>query len=337
MRESLVSLGFDSADAGPKRGFGAASLGNLYRPMADATALATLRSAFESGTRYFDTAPHYGLGLSESRLGTWLASGVPREEIVISSKVGRVLDPNPHYTGQLDDEGFAVPATTRRRWDPSEAGIRASIESSLTRMGTDHLDIAFLHDPDAYDLEAGISQALPVLESLRAEGLIKAIGVGTNSSRSAAVCVRRSDIDLVMLAGRFTLLEQPAAGELLPLCLERSVGVVNVGVYNSGLLASARVPGDANYNYAPAPGHILERARALARTAEEFGTDLPTAAVHFAARHPAIVSVLLGASSPEQVRVNAQRAAAPVNDSLWDALAERGLLDASPGDPESGA
>ena len=151
--------------------------------------------------------------------------------------------------------------------------------------------------------------------------------MGTNSTGAAAECVRRADLDLVMLAGRYTLLEQPAAAELLPLCMERSVGIVNVGVYNSGLLASAVVPGNANYNYEPAPSHVLERARALAAVAAEFDTDLPTAAVQFAMRHPGIVSVILGASTPEQARVNATRAHARVDEGLWDALAQRRLLN----------
>ncbi|MFF5793196.1 aldo/keto reductase [Paeniglutamicibacter sp. NPDC012692] len=327
MRESLIGLGFGDPDSGRNLGFGAAGLGNLYRPMEDATAQATLQAAYDSGARYFDTAPHYGLGLSESRLGEWLGGDVVREDLVISSKVGRVLEPNAGFAGELDGEGFAVPATTRRRWDPSEEGIRASIESTLLRLGTDYLDIVFLHDPDAYDLEEGIARGLPVLEKLRAEGLIQAIGAGTNSTDAAAECVRRADLDLVMLAGRYTLLEQPAAAELLPLCMERSVGIVNVGVYNSGLLASPVVPANANYNYKPAPAHILDRARALAAVAGEFGTDLPTAAVHFAMRHPSIVSVMLGASTPEQARVNAARAHAPVDEGLWDALVKRGLLD----------
>lgn len=327
MRESLAGLGFGDPGFGRNLGFGAAALGNLYRPMDESTAQATLQAAYDSGARYFDTAPHYGLGLSESRIGAWLGGGVVREDLVLSSKVGRVLEPNAGFAGELDDEGFAVPAATRRRWDPSDAGIRSSIESTLERLGSDYLDIVFLHDPDAYDLESGIVQGLPVLEKLRAEGLVQAIGVGTNSTGAAAECVRRADLDLVMLAGRYTLLEQPAAAELLPLCMERSVGIVNVGVYNSGLLASAVVPGNANYNYEPAPAHVLERARALAAVAAEFDTDLPTAAVQFAMRHPGIVSVMLGASTPEQARVNATRAHARVDEGLWDALAQRGLLN----------
>lgn len=306
-------------------GFGAAGIGNLYRAMDDDVAAATVSAAWEAGIRYFDTAPHYGLGLSERRLGAVLATK-PRSEFVISTKVGRILEPvaNPH--GARDTQGFDVPADTVRRWDPSEAGIRRSIEDSLERLGLDRIDIAYLHDPDVYDLDAGINQALPALEKLRAEGLIGAIGVGANSADALRDCVQASDLDLVMLAGRYTLLEQPAAADLLPLCAERGVGVANCGVYNSGLLARAEVPADAHYNYEPAPAHILARAQALAACCAEFGVELPTAALQFAANHPVVRTVVVGATQPEQIRQTAERMAADVPAELWAALASRGLL-----------
>ncbi|MGA7206106.1 MAG: aldo/keto reductase, partial [Specibacter sp.] len=222
-------------------GFGAAGIGNLYRAMDDDVAAATVGAAWDAGIRYFDTAPHYGLGLSERRLGAVLATK-PRDEFFISTKVGRILEPAANPRGARDTDGFDVPADTVRRWDPSEAGIRRSIEDSLERLGLNRIDIAYLHDPDVYDLDAGINQALPALEKLRDEGLIGAIGVGANSAEALRECVQAADLDLVMLAGRYTLLEQPAAEELLPLCAERGVGVVNCGVYNSGLLARAEVP-----------------------------------------------------------------------------------------------
>lgn len=306
-------------------GFGAAGIGNLYRAMDDDVAAATVGAAWDAGIRYFDTAPHYGLGLSERRLGAVLA-GKPRGEFVISTKVGRILEPaaNPH--GARDTEGFDVPADTVRRWDPSEAGIRRSIEDSLERLGLDRIDIAYLHDPDVYDLAAGISQALPVLEKLREEGLVGAIGVGANSAGALSECVQAADLDLIMLAGRYTLLEQPAAADLLPLCAERGVGVVNVGVYNSGLLARPEVPENANYNYAPAPAHILERARALAACCAEFGVELPTAALQFAANHPVVRTVVVGAGTPGQIKQTAHRMAEAVPSELWDEMAAHGLL-----------
>lgn len=305
--------------------FGGAGIGNLYRAMSDDVATATLAAGWDAGLRYFDTAPHYGLGLSERRLGAFLATK-PRSEFVISTKVGRILDPAANAAGAKDTEGFEVPADTVRRWDPSETGIRRSIEDSLTRLGLDSIDIAYLHDPDVYDLDAGINQALPALEKLRAEGVIGAIGVGANSANALRDCVRAADLDLIMLAGRYTLLEQPAAVDLLPLCAERGVGVVNCGVYNSGLLARPVVPEDAHYNYAPAPGPILEKAKALAACCNEFGVELPAAALQFAANHPVVRTVVVGASTPEQITQSAQRMSAQIPPELWAALVNRGLL-----------
>nr|WP_286179992.1 aldo/keto reductase [Arthrobacter sp. ISL-95] len=299
-----------------KLGFGGAGIGNLYRAIPDGEALATVLAAWDAGIRYFDTAPHYGLGLSEQRLGAVLRDK-PRDEFLISTKVGRLLEPNA--SGGQDPEGFDVPAATRRVWDFSEKGIRRSIEDSLDRLGLDHVDIAYLHDPDVHDLQAGISQGLPALEKLRSEGVIRAIGVGINSAEAALECVEAADLDLVMLAGRYTLLEQPGV-PLLQRCVERSTGVVSVGAYNSGLLARPDVPEDAHYNYDQAPPEVLERARALAGVCRDFGVELPTAALQFPLRHPAVVNVTAGATSPEQVVTNAARMEAPVPEELWEAL-----------------
>ncbi|WP_235036389.1 aldo/keto reductase [Arthrobacter sp. 18067] len=303
-----------------KLGFGAAGIGNLYRAIPDGEALATVLAAWDAGIRYFDTAPHYGLGLSEQRLGAVLRDK-PRDEFVVSTKVGRLLEPNA--AGGQDPEGFDVPATTRRVWDFSEAGIRRSIEESLERLGLDHVDIAYLHDPDVHDLQAGISQALPVLEKLRSEGLIKAIGVGINSAEAALECVEAADLDLVMLAGRYTLLEQPSV-PLLERCVERRTGVVSVGAFNSGLLARPEVPDDAHYNYDRAPKALVERARHLAAVCRDFGVELPTAALQFPLRHPAVVNVTAGASAPGQVATNAARMESDVPEELWDALEAAG-------------
>ncbi|PYI69867.1 aldo/keto reductase [Arthrobacter livingstonensis] len=306
-------------------GFGGAGIGNLYRAMDDAVAAATLGAAWNAGIRYFDTAPHYGLGLSERRLGAFLATK-PRGEFFISTKVGRMLEPVENPSGARDGEGFVVPADTVRRWDPTEAGIRRSIEESLCRLGLDRIDIAYLHDPDVYDLSAGINQALPALEKLRAEGLVGDIGVGANSADALRDCILGADLDVIMLAGRYTLLEQPAATELLPLCVERGVGVANGGVYNSGLLARPVVPDDAHYNYVPAPAGILARAQALAACCGEFGVELPAAALQFALNHPAVCTVVVGASNAEQMAQTAQRMAADIPAGLWDTLVDRGLL-----------
>lgn len=311
-------------------GFGCAGIGNLYRGMTDADAAAALQAAWDGGSRYFDTAPHYGLGLSERRLGAFL-SGKPRDEFVVSTKVGRLLVENPEFSGEeMDDEGFAVPARYRRRWDPSEAGIRRSLEESLDRMGLERADILYLHDPDAYDLAAGIEQGLPALEKLRAEGTVDAIGVGANSAQTLLACVEAAELDYIMLAGRYTLLDQPAAQQLLPRCLEKGVQVINVGVYNSGILARPRVTAGSHYNYAPASGELRAKATRIAEVCEKFGTDLPTAALHFSLRHPAVAAVVAGASSAAQAAQNASRMQVRVSEELWDALAAEGLIpDAS--------
>ncbi|WP_434689061.1 aldo/keto reductase [Glutamicibacter sp. Je.9.36] len=328
MRESLRRLGFEDPNKGLKLGFGTAGIGNLYRERTDEQSLQVLQEAFEHGARYFDTAPHYGLGLSERRIGSWLRASGVREDLVISTKVGRLLVPQDNPHGVLDNEGYAVAADAVRKWDPSESGVRRSLEASLERLGTDHIEIAYLHDPDCYDLQEGIEQALPALVKLREEGVVKAIGVGVNSVQAATECVRAADLDLVMLAGRYTLLEQPAAHELLPLCVEREVGVVNVGVYNSGLLASPVVSDQANYNYQQASQGLIQRARDLADLATSYGTNLPTLAVQFAKRHPSIVSLVLGASSAQQVRENARRYSQDVPPVIWNLLAERVDLSA---------
>lgn len=316
-------------------GFGGAGIGNLYRAMPDSNATATLEAAWESGIRYFDTAPHYGLGLSEGRMGSVL-QGKPRHEFVVSTKVGRLLvpvqdvrtrDAAPGTPGNVprDPEGFEVPATSRRVWDFSERGIRQSIEESLDRLGLGYVDIAYLHDADVHDLAAGIRDGLPALEKLRSEGLVHAIGVGVNSAEAALACVEAGNLDLVMLAGRYTLLEQPDV-PVLERCMEKGTGVVNVGVYNSGLLARQVVPEDAHYNYGQAPHVQLERARELAGICGRFGVELPTAALQFGLRHPAVVNVTVGATSPEQVRNNAARMAEEVPEELWAELSRRGLI-----------
>jgi D-threo-aldose 1-dehydrogenase len=323
-RAGLIISGVDAGWLG----FGAAGLGNLFRSMSDQAAAAAVDAAWDGGVRYFDTAPHYGLGLSERRLGATLKDR-PRGEFLLSTKVGRVLEPNPTAAGtDRDNEGFDVPATLKRRWDPSESGVRRSIEDSLNRMGLEHIDIAYLHDPDTYDLEEGIRQALPALEKIRSEGLVKAIGVGSNSAEALTQCVQRADLDLVMLAGRYTLLEQAAAADLLPACQAKGTGVVNVGVYNSGLLARPQVPEGANYNYAPAPPQILAKARSIAVVCNSFGVELPTAALQFSRLHPAVRAVVVGSSSAAQTSQNIDRAREHIPEELWDELERSGLIPA---------
>jgi D-threo-aldose 1-dehydrogenase len=306
----------------PVLGFGAAPIGNLYREVPDQEAIDAVITAWEGGIRYFDTAPHYGLGLSEHRLGTALA-GQDRDSYVLSTKIGRLLRPNPSPHGK-DNEGFDVADDLFRFRDYSRDGVLRSIEESLTRLRTDRIDIVYIHDPDDYWTEA-VEEAAPALSALRDEGVIGAWGAGMNQSAMLHRFVTETDIDVVMLAGRYTLLEQGAAADLLPACMEREVGVVNVGVFNSGLLSKERPARDATYNYEPAPQELLDRANLLADVCEGHGTTLPAAALKYPYQHPAVTSVVLGMRTPAQVKQNLDLASQTVPDALWDELRERGL------------
>lgn len=303
-------------------GLGCAQLGNLYRAMSDETAAAIVEAAWAGGVRYFDTAPHYGLGLSEQRLGAALV-GRPRAEYVLSTKVGRLLEENPAFAGERDTEGFDVPATLVRRRDYSRDGVLRSLESSLDRLGVDRIDIAFVHDAENH-VEEALAGAVPALIELREQGVLGGVGLGMNFADVLAEFIRRSDVDTVMIAGRYTLLEQPALEELLPLCVSRGVSVMAAGVFNSGILASP-TPG-GTYNYADAPAELVEKARRIAAVCERFGVELPAAAIALPGVHPAVRSVVLGASSVRQVESNAARAAVDVPAELWAALIDEGLL-----------
>ena len=305
-------------------GLGAAPAGNLYRATTDDEANATFQAAWDAGVRYFDTAPHYGLGLSERRLGAYLRTR-PRDEVVVSTKVGRLLVPSPETADRRDPEMFDVPATARRVWDFSRDGVLASIEASLERTGLDRIDVAYLHDPDEHWVQAA-NEALPALVELRDQGLVGAIGAGMNQSAMLTRFVRETDVDVVMCAGRFTLLEQPALADLLPAAAERGVAVVAAAVYNSGLLAHDRPPSDATYDYAPVAAGPLERARRIAAVCEEHGVTLPQAALAYVRTHPAVVSTVVGLGAPEHAVQAAQRAAVEVPGELWQALADAGLL-----------
>ncbi|MFI6101900.1 aldo/keto reductase [Lentzea sp. NPDC051213] len=303
-------------------GFGAAPIGNLYREVSDEEAFGAVEAAWQTGVRYFDTAPHYGLGLSERRLGVALA-GRLRDEYVISTKVGRLLEP---FDGSgLDDEGFAVPRHFRRIRDYSADGVRRSIESSLERLGTDRVEIVYLHDPDDY-WDVAFEEAYPALEELRSQGVVGAIGVGMNQWEMPERFVRETDIDVVMLAGRYTLLEQPSLPSFLPLCVERGVSVVACGVFNSGLLSKPSVAADAKYNYEEAPAALVMRARSIAEVCGRHGVTLPEVAIQFALGHPAVVSVVIGSRTAEQMNANAAAFDKPIPGELWDELKSLNLL-----------
>jgi D-threo-aldose 1-dehydrogenase len=304
-------------------GFGASVIGNLYRATSDEEAADAISAAWDAGIRYFDTAPHYGLGLSERRLGAALRA-YPRDQYVVSSKVGRLLVPNEHPQG-TDSEGFDVPDDLRRQWDFSRDGVLRSIEASLKRTGLDRIDIVYVHDPDQHWAEAA-DQAMPALAELRDQGVIGAIGAGMNQSAMLARFLRETPADIVMLAGRFTLLDQSALDDVLPAAAELGKSVVAVGVFNSGLLSRDRPASDAKYDYQDAPAHLVARANAIADLCEAHGTTLPAAAVAFPFTHPAVVNVTLGMRTREQVERNAGRRGTPVPDGLWADLAAQGLI-----------
>lgn len=305
-------------------GLGCAPLGNLFHAIGDDAAAATVDAAWHSGIRYFDTAPHYGLGLSERRLGAALR-GLPRNEFAVSTKVGRLLVPAGSGGPARDNEGYDVPATHRRVWDFSRDGILRSVEDSLHRLGLDRVDILFLHDPDDHWAQA-VDEGYPALAELRDQGVVKAIGAGMNQAEMLARFVRHTDLDLLMLAGRYTLLEQGPIDDLLPLCEQRGVGIVAAGAFNSGLLSRPRPAADATYNYAPAPAELIDRAHQIADVCERHGTSLPAAALRFPFAHRAVVAVAVGCHSASQVRRNLELLRQPVPPVVWSDLRDAGLL-----------
>lgn len=301
-------------------GLGAAQFGNLFKTTSDEESAAAVEAAWERGIRYFDTAPHYGIGLSERRLGAALA-GRSRDEFIVSTKAGRALVPTPERAaaGELDGHGFLTPATHRREWDFSRDGILRSVEGSLERLGLDRLDIVYLHDPDDH-WEQASTEGVGALIELRDQGVVRAIGAGMNQSAMLAEFVRRCDVDAVMVANRYTLLERSAAEDLIPAAAERGVAIVAAAVYNSGLLSRAEVPSDARMDYQEAPAAAVAAARAMADAAGRHGAELPQAAVQFALREPVVASVVMGMRSPEHVHSNVDRYEAPIEPGLWSEL-----------------
>ncbi len=298
--------------------FGGAAIGNLFTEVSDQDARAVVDAAWHCGIRTFDTAPHYGLGLSERRLGAALRDR-PRCEYVISTKVGRLLKPAAETFGR-DPEGFAVPATASRVFDFSGDGVRRSLADSLDRLGLDRVDIALIHDPDDHG-EQALREAYPALEQLRAEGCVRAIGVGMTQTEMLTRFVIDTDIDVVLIAGRYTLLDQSAAHALLPAAADRGVAVIVGGVFNSGVLAAPAA--GATYDYRPAPRSLLSRARAMEATCSQFGVPLRAAAARFPLRHPAVASVLIGARTAGEITDAIDMRSLEIPEALWEALAAR--------------
>ncbi|GAA0297456.1 aldo/keto reductase [Streptomyces turgidiscabies] len=304
-------------------GFGASVIGNLYRTTSAEDAAAAIEAAWDAGIRYFDTAPHYGLGLSERRLGAALRHR-PRTEYVVSSKVGRLLVPNEHPQG-VDSEGFVVRDDLRRQWDFSRDGVLRSIEATLERTGLDRLDVVYLHDPDDHWQQAA-DEAMPTLAELRDQGVIGAIGAGMNQTPMLTRFLHETAADIVMLAGRYTLLDQSALDDVLPTARQHGKSVVAVGVFNSGLLSRDQPTDGMKYDYREAPPALVTRARAIADVCSAFGTTLPAAAIAFPRTHPSIINVTLGMRTQEQVGRNMELHGRPVPGGLWDELRAQGLI-----------
>jgi D-threo-aldose 1-dehydrogenase len=300
--------------------FGGAPIGGLYAPVSDEAAAATLQAAWDAGIRAFDTAPHYGVGLSEQRIGEFLA-GRPRGEFVVSTKIGRRLVPAAGL-GFVDgaDEFYGTPALSRVR-DYSADGARRSLEDSLRRLRLDRVDIALIHDPDEHMAEA-LDGAYPALAGLRADGTVGAIGVGVNSASLAERFVSRCDLDCVLVAGRYTLLNDSAARSLFPLCRSRGVAVLAAGVFNSGILAD---PADgARYDYALAAPGVLARARRIAKVCAGYNVPVAAAALRYVLRHPAVTAAVIGARTPDEIRADASYLSRAIPEALWADLAALG-------------
>ena len=320
MKHQILDSGINLTNLG----LGTAQLGNLYRETSDQEVTETVAAAWDGGIRYFDTAPHYGLGLAERRLGEALRK-YPRNQFVVSTKVGRLLEPNPHYKGESDNEGFSVPANLIRHWDFSRDGILRSVDDSLRRTGLDKFDILYLHDPENHFDQAS-NEGITTLIELREQGVVSAVGAGMNYASPLAELIRRSDIDLVMCAGRFTLVDSEALDDLLPLAKERNVGVVAAGVFNSGLLSVERPGPGAKFNYAKAPASLIERAQKISEVCSKYRVTLPEAAIGYVSQHPAVVSVVVGARSKNQIQQNIKYSEVAIPQDLWSDLINLGLV-----------
>jgi D-threo-aldose 1-dehydrogenase len=312
-------------------GFGGAPLGNLFRPIPEADAVATVRAAWSAGVRYFDTAPLYGHGLSERRIGAAL-HGQPRDAFVLSTKVGRRLVPRPADLEPGDDAYVHTPPLAPV-FDYTADSARDSLAASMERLGVGQVDVVLIHDigavthgaEDAARYREAMDGAYRVLHDLRATGAIRAIGVGANEWQILERCMRDGDFDCFLLAGRYSLLEQTALDTFLPLCMKRGISVIVGGPFNSGILASGAVPG-ATYNYQPAPPAILDRVRALEGVVTAHGVPLAAAALQFPFHHPAVAVVIPGARSPAEVEQNLGLLRSAIPPALWRDLKTGGLV-----------
>jgi D-threo-aldose 1-dehydrogenase len=298
--------------------FGTAPLGGLYTSIPESDADEVVATAFSAGINYFDTAPLYGHGRAEIRLGRGLARAtVP---FVLSTKIGEVLNP----TENADTSWFAdADRGLQPVFDFSREGVLRSIDESLQRLGVDHIDIVYIHDPDNH-VEVALNESYPVLHELRSQGVIKAIGIGMNQWTVPTRFVNETDIDIVLVAGRYSLLDQSAQHQLFPAALRKNVAVIVGGVYNSGVLANPN-PG-STYDYLPASEEIIARARVVRDVLSEYNVSLTAAAMQFPIRHPAVSAVLTGARSAKELLSNIEDFDRPIPDEIWKVLEDRGLV-----------
>jgi D-threo-aldose 1-dehydrogenase len=312
---------------------GGAALGNLFAPVSDADAADLLRRAWADGCRRFDTAPHYGHGLSERRFGDALRPQ-DRRQYVLSSKVGRLL--SPWAEAPREQHGYVGGLPFAQRWDFSASGIRRSVEDSLQRLGLARLDVAYVHDMDAVThgaegpqvLRQVLDESLPTLNALRAEGLVGAVGLGVNDAQAVLDVLAHADLDEVLVAGRYTLLDQAAMPGMLPACAERGVRVVLGGLFNSGLLAHDAPAAASTFDYQPARVAMRERAARLAAVCARHGTPLRAVALQFAAAHPAVSVLLLGARQVDEWVDSLAMLRHPIPADLWTELRAEALLPA---------
>ena len=324
-------------------GFGSATIGGLFREVPEADAVATVQHAERLGVRYFDTAPLYGYGAAERRVGAALAS-VPRDSFVLSTKVGRLIvardrispgmDVDPQRIDDQDDYYYRSDLSVRPVFDYSSDGILRSVEASLGRLGLDRIDILYLHDPD-HHWEQAISGAYPAMARLRDEGVVHAIGVGMNQVAMLTRFAREADLDVILAANRYTLLDQEASSELFPICEARGIAVVLGGVFNSGVLADPR-PG-SRFGYLPADDAVLDRVHRLRQACERHGVPLRAAAIQFALAHPAVTSMLAGVRSSAQLDDYPDLMRLAIPAALWGDLTAEGLLHPAAVTPTDGA
>lgn len=313
-------------------GFGGAPLGDLYAHLDEASAVATVEAALAAGVNLIDTSPLYGHGLSEHRIGAALRrSG--RKDVVVSTKVGRVAEP---FAGRGNGSGYLGGLPHGLHFDYSYDGAMRSLEQSALRLGVDRLDIVLIHDVDVWThgqsaIEARFREAMDgayrALDKLRAAGSVRAIGVGVNEAEMCERFARAGDFDTMLLAGRYSLLEQPGLASFMPLAAEKGIGLMLGGVFNSGILATGPVAG-AKYNYQPAPPQILTRVAAIEAVCNRHGVPLRRAALQFPLGHPAVASLIMGAVKPEEVVDQVTELSAPIPAALWTELKTEGLLGA---------